>query len=913
MGRSDAPKNPTPAAGRPATFDRVVRYMAEAWIGVAGAAAMFAAFVAYAYLAPATYRTTAQLILQPASKDAKLPNADELARSVERAALDDATVRSLAAEAAGPGGDKAATARRIRNAFELDTADGRTFNLTFSDGSAERTQSVVNRLARQAANQIPELLAATAPRPVDERRKRTAELGTFLAEHPELADAPLAPEEKAPDEASDPVSAALRAERKQLETELAARKKAGSDNPYDDPAALELAGDKLQRRLNEINTALAARSKALKRAPSPAPRLAPEVEAEWRRLLQAVAQAKSPPAPATPAPVVTARVVEATLPNTPISPDRRAVLLLGALVTLGTGISLGLGATALSRARPKKRPGPATIGNAPAAPRVQTALGQTARVVEPVKAMQAAPAHLALPPAGASQPPAGESQPPAAALPPAGAAQTPAAAPAPGGQATFLSTMPSRDAEPSRTEPPRVEVVASASAEPRPNLGGAIQPSPVKTLQQSSVQAEPQVERSRSEPKRTAVGLGVPAELLQGAAAAAATAQPTNATPPAPAARSAGSDPPRPVVEINATAHQHAGAEVNDPEAAPEPAPQTERLEGRAAPARRTQMLGSPIPPVMPASKRGGPPPDYAANRHRSPAQGTYSYVSSAPPEPAQNHHQPRAAYPEEHRRREEPRYAEPRHVDARPVDPRHADPRYQEPPKPGGREADGYLSTPPPGAPLAGRIVVTPYPPPAGWSPSRSLSPAARRPLRDAIYPHAVGGCSVIGVSGIQSADHRKSNVACELALALAESRHPRVLLLEADFHWPNVHRLMRVEMPLSTGFSQQLRGRSHGPASDHWSVVECSPTLHVLGEGVMRSPGLILTTQFEEALRALRTYYDFIVIDGPSSEAEVDCQALASVIDGVVLVGYREETPEFHRAVRPFMQKRFAMGVPE
>ena len=43
------------------------------------------------------------------------------------------------------------------------------------------------------------------------------------------------------------------------------------------------------------------------------------------------------------------------------------------------------------------------------------------------------------------------------------------------------------------------------------------------------------------------------------------------------------------------------------------------------------------------------------------------------------------------------------------------------------------------------------------------------------------------------------------------------------------------------------------------------------------------------------------------------MDCQALASVIDGVVLAGFREGTPEFNRAVRPFMQKRFAMGVPE
>lgn len=862
--------------------------MAQAWVGVAGAAAMFAAFVAYAYLTPATYRTTAQLILEPASKDAKLPALDELARSVERAALDDATVRTLAAEAAGPGGDKTATARRIRNAFELDTADGRTFNLTFSDGTAERTQNVVNQLARQAAKQVPELLAATAPRPVDERRKRTAELGTFLAEHPELADAPLAPEEKAPDEASDPVSAALRAERRQLETDLAARARAGSDNPYDDPAALELTGDKLQRRLNEINTALAARSKALKRAPATGTRLAPEVEAEWRRLLQAVAQAPSAPVPAAPAPVVTARVIEAPRPTTPISPDRQAVLLLGALVTLGTGVSLGLGATALARARPRK-PAAGGLGNMAHAGRAP-GTGQTVRAaVKPQAEPQPALAQL--------PPPQPE---PFAVLPP-----SPVVAGAlPPGESTFLTTMPSRDAElPKRGE--------HTPAEPRPNLGGAIQPSPVKTLQQTMPLQPTEAKFERQEAKRTSVGLGVPPELLQ--EVAQKHAAPAQASAQASVAPTRGSDPPRPVVEINATAHQHAGAERPDPEAAPEPAPQTERLDGRAAPARRTQMLGSPIPPVMPASKRSAPPPDYAANRNRSPAQGTYSYVSSAPPEPAANPHQsspnlhqPRAAYPEEHRRRDEPRYLEARTVEhvqhAEPV--RTAQER---------READGYLSTPPPGAPLAGRIVVTPYPPPAGWSPSRALSPAARRPLRDAIYPHAVGGCCVIGVSGLQNSEHHKSVVACELGLSLAESRHPRVLLLDADFHWPNVHRLMRVEMPLSTGFSQQLRGRSHGGGNDHWSVVECSPTLHVLGEGVMRSPGLILTTQFEEALRALRTYYDFIVIDGPSSEAEVDCQALASVIDGVVLVGFREETPEFHRAVRPFMQKRFAMGVPE
>jgi Mrp family chromosome partitioning ATPase len=173
------------------------------------------------------------------------------------------------------------------------------------------------------------------------------------------------------------------------------------------------------------------------------------------------------------------------------------------------------------------------------------------------------------------------------------------------------------------------------------------------------------------------------------------------------------------------------------------------------------------------------------------------------------------------------------------------------------------------------------------------------------------VGGCCVIGVSGIADGKHSKSIVAAELALGLAEGRHPRVLLLEGDFHWPSVHRLMRVEMPLSTGFSQQLRAHTHGQPADRFSVVECSPTLHVLAEGVMRSPGLILTKQFEESIRALRTYYDFIVIDGPATDSDIDCNALAQTLDGAVLVGFREDTPEFVRAARLFSNRRFILGA--
>jgi Mrp family chromosome partitioning ATPase len=173
-----------------------------------------------------------------------------------------------------------------------------------------------------------------------------------------------------------------------------------------------------------------------------------------------------------------------------------------------------------------------------------------------------------------------------------------------------------------------------------------------------------------------------------------------------------------------------------------------------------------------------------------------------------------------------------------------------------------------------------------------------------------AVDGCFVLGVTAVSETRGQKSSVAAEVALALAESAHPRILLLEADFQWPNLHRCMGVEMPMAMGFSQQLRGRT--PAkTDAWTVVECSPTLHVLVEGIMRSPGIILSVRFEEALASLRTYYDFIVLNGPDTSATVECRAMTNVTDGAAIVAPVEGSVELPGAIELFANQRLSTIV--
>jgi len=85
----------------------------------------------------------------------------------------------------------------------------------------------------------------------------------------------------------------------------------------------------------------------------------------------------------------------------------------------------------------------------------------------------------------------------------------------------------------------------------------------------------------------------------------------------------------------------------------------------------------------------------------------------------------------------------------------------------------------------------------------------------------------------------------------------------------------------------------------------------LHVLAEGMLRSPGLLLSRQFSDGLADLRNYYDFIVIDGPSTSLPVESQALDAVVDGVLYVCGQQGSPALARLQSLFRAKRLQSVV--
>jgi len=204
-----------------------------------------------------------------------------------------------------------------------------------------------------------------------------------------------------------------------------------------------------------------------------------------------------------------------------------------------------------------------------------------------------------------------------------------------------------------------------------------------------------------------------------------------------------------------------------------------------------------------------------------------------------------------------------------------------------------------------------------SGWGPHASVlrgeSLNELRTIRDQIYRLAVNGCLVVGVASTPDAADAKARIAGQLAMLLAEPGRARVLFVEADFDKPAVHRMMRVDVPFSLGFSEQMRQRIKATTPTPWTLVRCLPNLHVAAEGLMRSPGLLSSAQFVEALSELRPYYDVIVAHGPVAGHGVDTQALDGMSDGMVMVGLKESTPSevLDEAARLFTTKQMLAVV--
>jgi non-specific protein-tyrosine kinase len=139
-------------------------------------------------------------------------------------------------------------------------------------------------------------------------------------------------------------------------------------------------------------------------------------------------------------------------------------------------------------------------------------------------------------------------------------------------------------------------------------------------------------------------------------------------------------------------------------------------------------------------------------------------------------------------------------------------------------------------------------------------------------------------------SAGDGKSVTSLNLALAMAQEFHRRVLLVDADLRDPSLHRLLG--LPGRPGLSDVLSGAV--PLDDALvTVAGCRLTFLPAGSPVDRAAEILGSAEMRRLVDALRTQFDRMIFDTPPASPLADVGALAPLADGVLMVVRAGRTP--------------------
>lgn len=141
------------------------------------------------------------------------------------------------------------------------------------------------------------------------------------------------------------------------------------------------------------------------------------------------------------------------------------------------------------------------------------------------------------------------------------------------------------------------------------------------------------------------------------------------------------------------------------------------------------------------------------------------------------------------------------------------------------------------------------------------------------------------------------KSTLCANLAVTMAQSGR-RVLLLDADFRRPRLHKIFGVDV--EAGLAQCVSGEAE---LDEVTYSTCIANLSLMPGGKRPSnpAELLSSSRFSQLLEILKEKYDIIIIDTPPALAVSDPSVVASLVDGVVLA------MRLRRNVKPLATRAF------
>ena len=146
--------------------------------------------------------------------------------------------------------------------------------------------------------------------------------------------------------------------------------------------------------------------------------------------------------------------------------------------------------------------------------------------------------------------------------------------------------------------------------------------------------------------------------------------------------------------------------------------------------------------------------------------------------------------------------------------------------------------------------------------------------------------GRKTIGVSSVAPAEG-KSLTTVNLALTLVEGGRRRVAVVDACFGGARIAGMLAAEAPI--GLAEVLTGAV--PLEKALFATE-HPGLYALGCGRAPIDPLDVAETFGAVIDRMATVFDFVLVDTPPVGERVDAAALASRLDGMMLVVRSGET---------------------
>jgi capsular exopolysaccharide synthesis family protein len=147
-------------------------------------------------------------------------------------------------------------------------------------------------------------------------------------------------------------------------------------------------------------------------------------------------------------------------------------------------------------------------------------------------------------------------------------------------------------------------------------------------------------------------------------------------------------------------------------------------------------------------------------------------------------------------------------------------------------------------------------------------------------LHDAGVANFNVVQITSAVSGEG-KTTLACNLANSLARAGR-RTLLVDCDLRRPTVHKLC--ELPLGPGFAEVLRGEA---GLDQVIRLATNDGLHVItaGSGDRTAVQSLANGELRRIFDALRSEYDFIVVDSCPVLPVADSLAVARHVDAVIV----------------------------